>query len=243
MARLAARLGAPLLQDCVAVDLAAREGEKFLLAGRTAGTYRLPGPLSCWTLRPNVFAVPVGDEAAAPVIPVAYHAFEPATPRVRVVDDPASAEDPGEGPSAAGKGDELAGLWAQQPDIVEAPVIIAGGRSVGSAENFRLLHRVAAKIRLKTQAAVGASRSAVDLGYAPASAQVGQTGAVVSPDLYIACGISGAVYHLAGIGTARRVAVINTDLSAPIFAKADYGLQGDLFAVLPLLEQAVGEES
>ena len=235
LARVAARLAAPLLQDCVAVDLAAGQGEKYLLSGRTAGAYRLPGPLNCWTLRPNVFAEPphAGAVEAVPVIPVSYVRVSGSRPCVRVVDE--EREEAGAGGNSRAQ-DELAGLWARQPDIVEAPIIIAGGRVVGSAENFRLLHRVAGKVG----AAVGASRSAVDLGYAPASVQVGQTGVVVSPDLYIACGISGSVYHLAGINMARRVVVINTDPAAPIFAKADYGLQGDLFAVLPLLGSLIG---
>ncbi|MCP4298728.1 MAG: electron transfer flavoprotein subunit alpha/FixB family protein [Proteobacteria bacterium] len=120
-------------------------------------------------------------------------------------------------------------------DLTEARIIISGGRGLQSAENFQLLHNTAQQI----DAGVGASRSAVDEGYAPHEMQIGQTGKTVSPDLYIACGISGAVQHFAGMKTSRVIVAINTDPSAPIFNKCAYGLVADLFEVLPLMTEAL----
>lgn len=212
LARAAVALQAPMAMDCLDVDFENRIIKKSHFSGKAVAEFAMADTCFVCTIRPNTFE-PVAREAACDVTDLSLDMD--AAPRVAVT----SRET----------------IGSDSLDLTEAPVIITGGRPMGSEENFRLLDDCARELG----AAVGASRAAVDAGYATHDMQVGQTGKTVSPKLYIACGLSGSVQHFAGMKTAKIIVAINTDKDAPIFGKSDYGIIGDLFEVVPRLTQAL----
>ena len=211
-ARMAANLDLPLISDCISVDIEENSAVKSHFSGKTFATVKVEADLMLCTVRPNAIEA-VKAPADAEVI--SFTATVSDNVNVKIIERK--------------KGD------GGKVDLTEAPVILTGGRAIKSAENFSMLEECAALLG----AAVGASRAAVDAGYAPHSMQVGQTGKTVGPKLYVACGVSGAVQHFAGMKTSKVIVGINTDKDAPIFAKCDYGIIGDIFEVIPALTQAL----
>ncbi|MDP2322627.1 MAG: FAD-binding protein [Gammaproteobacteria bacterium] len=208
--RVAALLGVPQLSDIMSV-VGPRTFQRPIYAGNALVTVEVPdGVKVVATVRGASFK-PVGGGNTAPIRPVEVSATLPA--HTRFV--------------------ELRSGKTDRPDLQTARLVVSGGRGVGSAENFALLYKFADRLG----AAVGASRAAVDAGFVPNDMQVGQTGKIIAPELYMAFGISGAIQHLTGIKDAGTIVAVNKDGEAPIFEIADIGLVGDLFQVIPEIEK------
>jgi len=212
--RVAARLGAGLASDCtkVAVKDGTLEFTRPIYAGKAFLTVALKSSPCLATLRPNVFPLAEAGSAAGEVVR-------------REVAIPDGA--------VKGRVAEVLKEESAELDVTEADVVVSGGRGLKGPENFTLLRDLAAVF---PRAAVGASRSAVDSGWIGHSHQVGQTGKTVSPNLYVAVGISGAIQHMAGMSSSKVIVAVNKDPEAPIFKAADYGIVGDLFEVVPKLK-------
>ncbi|MFF8961126.1 electron transfer flavoprotein subunit alpha/FixB family protein [Streptomyces sp. NPDC014894] len=216
-ARLAVRLGSGLVTD--AVDVVAGEGgpvvSQSVFAAGFSVSSRVSRGVPVITVKPN--SAPVEAVSAAGAVEVLEVVFGE-VPAARVVSRSAR---------------ESSG----RPELTEAAVVVSGGRGVGGAENFAVVEALADSLG----AAVGASRAAVDAGWYPHANQVGQTGKSVSPQLYIAAGISGAIQHRAGMQTSKTIVAVNKDAEAPIFDLVDYGVVGDLFTVVPQLTEEINK--
>ncbi|NCT67613.1 MAG: electron transfer flavoprotein subunit alpha/FixB family protein [Rhodanobacteraceae bacterium] len=212
--RAAALLGVAQVSDISAVE-GAHTFKRPIYAGNAIVTVEAPaGQLLVGTVRTASWAAAGTGANAAPVQALALDVALPT--HTRFV--------------------ELSQGKSDRPDLQAAARVVSGGRALGSADNFAIIYALADKLG----AAVGASRAAVDAGYVPSDLQVGQTGKIIAPELYIAVGISGAIQHLTGIKDAGTIVAINKDAEAPIFEVADFGLVGDLFTLVPELTQAVG---
>jgi electron transfer flavoprotein alpha subunit len=211
MPRIAALLDVMVITDISSV-IDADTFVRPIYAGNAFAEVQSADKVKCVTIRTSTFEAS-GSQGAAPVETVGA---------------------PGDAGPTIWVSDALA--ESDRPDLTSAKIVVSGGRALGSKENFAIVEKVADKLG----AAIGASRAAVDSGYAPNDWQVGQTGKVVAPDLYIAVGISGAIQHLAGMKDSKVIVAINKDEEAPIFQVADYGLVADLFEALPELEDKLG---
>lgn len=209
--RVAANLDIPQVSEITAV-LDAQTFERPIYAGNAIATVQTTEPKVVLTVRSTAFDAVQATGGSASVESV--QAVEPDA-RVKFISQEMTK--------------------SERPELSDAKIVISGGRALGSAENFQMLYDLADKLG----AAVGASRAAVDMGFAPNDLQVGQTGKIVAPQLYIAVGISGAIQHLAGMKDSKVIVAINKDPEAPIFNIADYGLVGDLFEIIPQLNASL----
>lgn len=211
--RLAAELGVGVASDVVALAWVdgALEAERPIFAGKATARVRVSSRPGVATVRPNSYPASTAPGAGeVEAVALADYAAQAVVTATEV-------------------------SQSTRPDVAEANIIVSGGRGMGGPEHFALLEALADALG----AGVGASRAVVDAGWRPHADQVGQTGKTVAPTLYIACGISGAVQHLAGMKTSKVIVAINKDAEAPIFSVADYGIVGDVFAVVPALTAAV----
>jgi electron transfer flavoprotein alpha subunit len=212
-ARLSARLGAPLAMECVAVRV--EDGNiiatRPMYGGKIVAEVALNGKPQMVAIRPNAMRIAETQGAGN----VEKLGVDPADSLLQFVEKK---------------------LETGKVELTEADIVVSGGRGMGGSD-YAILEKLADLLG----GAVGASRSAVDEGWRPHSDQVGQTGKVVSPNLYIACGISGAIQHLAGMSSSKVIVAINKDAEAPIFSKADYGIVGDLHDVVPLLAEEIAK--
>ncbi len=214
---VAALLNAGVAGDCTGVEV--QDGKvsvvRPVFAGKTYESVQFKTDIAVISIRPNVFQVgSVEQSKEAPV--------EDAGVTVEAGDVKESVK-------------EVVATSSGMVELTEADVIVSGGRGMKGSENFAIIEELAVTLN----AAVGASRSAVDEGWRPHSDQVGQTGKTVSPQLYIACGISGAIQHLAGMRTSKCIVAVNKDPEAPIFQIADYGIVGDLFEIVPAMNEEI----
>jgi len=208
-ARLVGKLATGMATDCT--DLRIADGKlvavRPMYAGKCYGEIVVSGTPQMASLRPNVF--PLAENAKAAAVEKFSPGLDPAQLKTKVLD--------------------VMKETGGSIDVSEANIIVSGGRGMKGPENYVILEELAGLLK----GAVGASRAAVDAGWRPLKDQVGQTGKTVAPNLYIACGISGAIQHLAGMSSSKYIVAVNKDPEAPIFAKADYGIVDDLFKVVP----------
>jgi len=215
--RVAARLSAGLASDCTALEW--KDGSLLatrpVYAGKATQKVRLATRPAMASLRPRAFTANESRPGKQATVEPLEFEFDPSSARVKVV--------------------EVGAAEGGKVDLTEAEIIVSGGRGLRGPENFHLIEKLAEALG----ACVGASRAVVDAGWRPHAEQVGQTGKTVSPKLYVAVGISGAIQHLAGMSSARCIVAINKDPDAPIFKIADYGIVGDAFEVVPALTEAL----
>jgi electron transfer flavoprotein alpha subunit len=213
MPRAAFQLDSSLAQDITGIDGSNNQVtfNKPIIAGKLNAQISLNSEFQLATLRPNVFPITENNTSAD----IIKFAPELPTPRAIV--------------------DEIVGESGGKLDVTEAEIIVSGGRGMQGPENWQLVEKLAEAL----DAATGASRAVVDAGWRDHGEQVGQTGKTVSPNLYIACGISGAIQHQAGMASSKYIVAINKDPEAPIFKLADYGIVGDVFEVLPILTEEI----
>lgn len=211
--RIAVKLNSACLVDCIDLNVEANDviANRPVYAGKSIIKSKLQSEVKIFTLRPNIFKAELSDAGQANI-----EVKEIASPNLK---SKVVAYKKSEG----------------KLDVAEADIIVSGGRGMKGPEHFNLIESLADVLG----AAVGASRAVVDAGWRPHREQVGQTGKTVSPSLYVACGISGAIQHLAGMSSSKYIVAINKDKDAPIFSVADYGIAGDLFDVLPVLTEEI----